>query len=69
MEKYNDKCHMTKDEIMVQKMYPKEDLHGLNEKRICFSLVQLKFTLSFGSNKKKRSLFGLLPTNFDKKIF
>ena len=57
MEKCKDKYNMTEDEIMVQKMYPKEDLHGLNEKRICFSLVQLKFTLSFGSNKKKRESF------------
>ena len=52
MENY--KC-ITED--MVQKMYPNEDLHGLNKKRICFSLDQLKFTLSFASNKKKRELF------------
>ena len=48
---------MTKDEIMVQKMYPDEDLHGLSEKRICFSLNQLEFTLEMSTNKKKKEAF------------
>ena len=48
---------MTEDEIMVQNMYPDEDLHGLDKKRICFSLNQLIFTLEFSSNKKKKKAF------------
>ena len=52
----NSNPNMTKDEIMVQKMYPNEDLHGLSEKRICFSLNQLKFALYLNLQKKKRFL-------------
>ncbi len=48
---------LTKDEIMVQEMNPDEDLHGLDKKRICFSLDQLKFTLEFSSNKNKKKAF------------
>ena len=45
---------MTEDEFI----YPNEDFHGLNEKRICFSLDQLEFTLCFSKkDKKKKTLF------------
>ena len=47
----------TEDEIRMQELYPNEDLHGLNENRICFSLNDLKFVLGFASNKKKRETF------------
>ena len=48
---------MTEDEIKIQKKYPNEDLHGLNENRICFSLNDLKFVLGFASNKKRGKPF------------
>ena len=44
---------MIEDEIKMQKMYSKKDLHGLSENRICFSLDDLKFVLGFASNKKR----------------
>ena len=43
------------DEAKVQKLFPNEDLYGLNEKRICFSYELLKNILY--SNKKIQNAF------------
>ena len=43
------------DEAKVQKLFPNEDLHGLNEKRICFSYELLETI--FNTNKKIRDNF------------
>ena len=43
------------DEAKVQKLFPNEDLHGLYEKRICFSYELLKNILY--ANKKIRDAF------------
>ena len=45
----------TTDEIKVQKLFPDEDLHGLYEKRICFSYELLEFILN--SSKQIRNAF------------
>ena len=43
------------DEAQVQKLFPNEDLHGLKDKRICFSYDLLKCILE--SNKKIKNAF------------
>ena len=43
------------DEAKVQKLFPNEDLHGLKDKRICFSYDLLKCILE--SNKKIKNAF------------
>ena len=43
------------DETKVQKLFPNEDLHGLYEKRICFSYDLLEYILN--TNKKMRDAF------------
>ena len=43
------------DEAKVQKLFPNEDLHGLKDKRICFSYDLLKCILE--SNKKIQNAF------------
>ena len=43
------------DEAKVQKLFPNEDLHGLYEKRICFSYDLLEYILN--TNKKMRDSF------------
>ena len=43
------------DEAKVQKLFPNEDLHGLYEKRICFSYDLLEYILN--TNKKMRDAF------------
>ena len=43
------------DEAKVQKLFPNEDLHGLYEKRICFSYELLEFILN--SSKQIRNAF------------
>ena len=45
----------TTDEAKVQKLFPNEDLHGLYEKRICFSYDLLEYILN--TNKKIRDAF------------
>ena len=42
---------ITEDEM--KKTYPNEDLHGLTENRICFSLKDLEFVLYFNQKQKK----------------
>ena len=42
------------DETKVKKLFPNEDLHGLYEKRICFSYELLENI--FNSNKKIKNL-------------